>query len=419
MKYFYDTNILLMNKKWTQQKEKFFISSVTIEELQNIKNSDLKDSKIKYKARRASNWLINNIDKYIVVLYDANDKIIKKKFPFTIDSFDKQILATALKTKEEGESFIFLTADFNCFLFAKTLKLTTQLFQQKSKSIEYYNGYKEVFCSDDNALSDFYTKIYSKESNIFTHDLNINEYLLVRDKNNMIIDKYKYIGNNKFQKINFIVADSKMFGKIKPIDPYQELAMDSLNSNQLTLIKGPAGTGKSLLSLAFLFRLLEKGKIDRIIIFCNTVATAGSAKLGYYPGDRTQKLLDSQIGNFLISKLGAREAVEKLIDLDELILLPMSDIRGFDTSGMHAGIYITQAQNLNIDLMKLALQRIGEDSICILDGDNDTQVDLNLYAGENNGLRRVSEVFRGQPFYGQVTLQTIHRSKIANIASRM
>ena len=38
--------------------------------------------------------------------------------------------------------------------------------------------------------------------------------------------------------------------------------------------------------------------------------------------------------------------------------------------------------------------------ICILDGDNDTQVDLNIYAGENNGLRRVSEVFRGQNFYG-------------------
>jgi len=78
----------------------------------------------------------------------------------------------------------------------------------------------------------------------------------------------------------------------------------------------------------------------------------------------------------------------------------MSDIRGFDTTGMKAGIYITEAQNLTIDLMKLALQRIGEDSICILDGDNEAQVDLGLYAGSNNGLKRVSEVFRGQPFYG-------------------
>ena len=97
----------------------------------------------------------------------------------------------------------------------------------------------------------------------------------------------------------------------------------------------------------------------------------------------------------------------------------MSDIRGFDTSGMRAGIYITQAQNLNIELMKLALQRIGQDSICILDGDNDAQVDLNLYAGDNNGLKRVSEVFRGQPFYGQVALKVIHRSRIANVASQM
>lgn len=97
----------------------------------------------------------------------------------------------------------------------------------------------------------------------------------------------------------------------------------------------------------------------------------------------------------------------------------MSDIRGFDTSGMKAGIYITEAQNLNIDLMKLALQRIGEDSICILDGDNDTQVDLGLYAGNNNGLKRVSEVFRGHDFYGEITLKTIHRSKIAHIASQM
>lgn len=210
-----------------------------------------------------------------------------------------------------------------------------------------------------------------------------------------------------------------MFGKVKPIDPYQELLIDSFNTNKLTLVKGTAGTGKSLLSVAYLFKALEEGKIDKIIIFCNTVATAGSAKLGYYPGSRTEKLLDSQIGNFLISKLGARQAVERLLDEQQLILLPMSDIRGYDTSGMRAGIYITQAQNLNVELLKLALQRIGQDSICILDGDNTNQVDLSIYAGNNNGLKRVSEVFRNQDFYGQIDLKIIHRSKIANIANNM
>ena len=69
--------------------------------------------------------------------------------------------------------------------------------------------------------------------------------------------------------------------------------------------------------------------------------------------------------------------------------------------------------------MRLALQRIGEDSICILDGDSDAQVDLSMYAGNNNGMRRVSEIFRNEKIYGEVTLPNIYRSQIARIAQRM
>ena len=97
----------------------------------------------------------------------------------------------------------------------------------------------------------------------------------------------------------------------------------------------------------------------------------------------------------------------------------MSDIRGYDTTGLKAGIYITEAQNLDIELMRLALQRIGEDSICILDGDSDAQVDLSIYAGNNNGMRRVSEIFRGDKVYGEVTLVNIYRSRIAQLAQMM
>lgn len=104
---------------------------------------------------------------------------------------------------------------------------------------------------------------------------------------------------------------------------------------------------------------------------------------------------------------------------DKLILLPLSDIRGYDTSGMNAGIYISEAQNMTIDLMKLALQRIGEDSICIIDGDDKTQVDSIEFAGENNGMKRLSKVFRGADFYGEIELKNIHRSKIAALAQEM
>ena len=86
----------------------------------------------------------------------------------------------------------------------------------------------------------------------------------------------------RYSPISYGNIDSRYFGKLKPYkdDVYQALALDSFLHNKITLIKGPAGTGKSYLSLSYLFYLLGNNKIDKIIIFCNTVATKGAAKLG-------------------------------------------------------------------------------------------------------------------------------------------
>lgn len=98
-----------------------------------------------------------------------------------------------------------------------------------------------------------------------------------------------------------------------------------------------------MVSLAFFMSKMEHGELDKIVVFCNTVATANSAKLGYYPGDKNSKLLDSQIGNLLASKFGGIDGVNRLISENKLVLLPLSDIRGYDTSGMRAGVYISEA----------------------------------------------------------------------------
>lgn len=408
---FYDTCALL-NRLTDAFVEQFYISAITLRELENIKTSAFKDADIKYKARKLIHLLDECEGQYQIISYNQSwDNIIQIShiLPMTDDS---RIIISAMQTATEANPIIFVTDDACCKYLAKAMGLTVSYSKSSQND---YTGYYIYNTKSDEELAQIYSQMFSTKD---WNELKENQYLLITDKDNQIVDKYKYT-KQTFEKIPFLTFDSQMFGKIKPKDAYQEIAMDSLKYNKITMLSGSAGTGKSYLALGYLFSLLEKREIDKIIIFCNTVATMGSAKLGYYPGSRTEKLLDSQIGNFLSSKIGDRIEVERMIDDGKLELLPLSDIRGYDTTGLKAGIYITEAQNLDIELMKLALQRIGEDSICILDGDSNAQVDLSMYAGKNNGMRRVSEIFRGDKVYGEVTLKNIYRSRIAQLAELM
>lgn len=415
---FYDTCALIDAQQsiFSDDDVKIYISNITINELENIKTSGKKDEETKYAARKILHLLSNNEDKYEIIVY-------KNQYDKTLNSFnlpvteDSKIIASAYNFFKDNKinNGTFVTNDLACKTIAKTLGLDT-LYQLDDEEDDY-TGFIEITLNNEE-LANFYSKIVPNKENPF--NLLVNQYLIIRDTNNKVIDKYKWDGE-QYVTINFIKAESKFFGKVVPKngDIYQQLALDTLAHNQISMLRGPAGTGKSYLAFGHMFSLLERGKIDKIIVFCNTVATKGSAKLGFYPGSRTEKLLDSQIGNLLESKLGDRIAVERLISDGQLVLLPMSDIRGYDTTGMNAAVYITEAQNLDVELMRLALQRIGEDSICILDGDSNAQVDLSMYAGRNNGMKRVSKVFRDSDIYGEITLQKIHRSKIADLAQQL
>ncbi len=413
--FFYDTCSLLNNYNVIFKdisSSPFVVSNITLKEIEEIKTSAHKDNDIKFNAKKVSKLLNFYYGQYTIVNYEKQwDEDYLKINPILLNDNDSRIIISAFVYSEKHNDLIFVTDDINCNNIARSLGLSTNNLLTKEE--QPYTGYKIMQCLTDNDIAEVYNRIYEGDH----FGLLPNEYLVIR-KDNEEIDSY-VLRDNKLNQVQFNVFNSKTLGELKPIDAYQKLAMDSLKNNVITMLRGAAGTGKSYLGLGYLFNQLEEGYIDKIIIFCNTVATAGSAKLGYYPGSRTEKLLDSQIGNFLISKIGDELGVERLIKEGDLLLLPMSDIRGFDTTGMRAGVYITEAQNLNIDLMKLALQRVGNDSICVLDGDSETQVDLGIYAGNHNGMRRVSQVFRGQNFYGEVTLPICHRSKIAQIAEKL
>lgn len=414
MNKFYDTCSLILNKdNLFNTKERFIISSITLDELENLKSSSKTDLDNKIAVRHLLHQLDEHIGDYEVCAFrEAMLNPIHEE-DLSVNN-DMKILATAIfYSNNINSDIIFITNDLSLKTIARLFFDDSQI---ESIYIEdKYKGYTIKQFNNEQEMEYFYSNYLS--SPVYEEIL-INEYLILKNPEGEIIDRLVRTDDG-YRNVSFETFDSKQFGRIRPMDVQQQMAADSFTHNKLTMIRGKAGSGKSILALGYLFNQLEKGRIDKIIIFCNTVAAKGAAKLGYYPGSREEKLLDSQIGNFLSSKLGSRMELERLLEDERIVLLPMADIRGYDTTGMRAGVYITEAQNMDISLMKLALQRIGDDSICIIDGDDRAQVDDESFAGNNNGMKRVSKIFRGHAIYGEMTLDQIHRSEIARIAENL
>ena len=398
----YDTNALidLYNKIFN---EEFYVSRISLRELENIKNSKNKDEETKYRARKLSKMFQEQSYMYHTVCTEFdNDPHLGN---------DDKIIKAVKFLQDEGIDVVFMTNDACCYNLAKAEGLKVRSTGAESDD-ESYLGFRELNLTEEE-LSEFYSCKDAYMCKIHPEILQ-NEYFFIKAKDE-VVDIYRRVGNEA-KRVLYPVFSSEFFGDVKSKDIYQRIAMDSMMNNQITIVRGPAGSGKSWLCMSYLFSLLEKGKIDKIIIFCNTVAVKNAAKLGFYPGDKNEKLLDSQVGNFLSSKIGSRIMVEKMIQEEKLVLVPVADARGYDTTGMNAGVYIQEAQNLDRELMKLLLQRLGEDTICLIDGDDTAQVDLDAYAGMNNGIKRAVEVFKGQDFFGTVQLQKVRRSRIAEVA---
>ena len=190
---------------------------------------------------------------------------------------DTRILATAIAydKNERPDETTFVTSDMALFHIANLFFGDENIEFYEPKPPKIYDGYEDIIMTDDE-MANFYSTPEINHYNLFA-----NEYLIVRNTQNEIVDKLCWTGF-KYRNVNYSEMNSVQFGKIRAYkdDVYQAFAIDSLYKNKITLLKGLPGSGKTTLALGYLFSLLEKGEIDKIIIFCNTVATKDSAKLG-------------------------------------------------------------------------------------------------------------------------------------------
>lgn len=379
------------------------ISSVTIQELEHIKSSNTKSEDVRAKARRA----VKQIRKYKVEVIIYNPEWDSELLEMGLDNNnDNKIIMSCSKANCD----IFYTEDYLCELIAnKVFGFETK--RVRDDITDEYKGFIEVDETDERVFD-----IYEPVDGIITNAFNmiVNQYICItRDGEQKEI--FRWTGNG-YAKVSNSKIKSLYFGDIKPKDAYQKMVIDSITNNTLTCISGRAGSGKSMLSLAVAMEMIEKGKYDRIVILFNPCSVRGATQLGYYQGSLIEKALQSNIGNVLITKFGDRFAVENLIAQGKLKLVPMVDCRGMEIRDNEI-LYITEAENMTVDMMKICLSRASQYAKIIVEGDY-KQIDNRIFMVDN-GMSRLVEKIKGEDCFGYVQLQNVWRSKIATLMDKL
>ena len=170
----------------------------------------------------------------------------------------------------------------------------------------------------------------------------------------------------------------------------QKNYVKAMEEGTITICIGPAGTGKTYLAVAQAAEELKRGEIDRIIM-SRPAIEAGEERLGFLPGDLSQKVDPylRPLNDALYDIFGAEKA-ERLRERGTIEIAPLAYMRGRTLN--RAKVLIDESQNASIFTIKMALTRLGEGSKMVLTGDV-TQIDLPHKA--DSGLERCAAIVGG------------------------
>lgn len=178
----------------------------------------------------------------------------------------------------------------------------------------------------------------------------------------------------------------------------QSQYVEMVKNNDVVFSIGPAGTGKTFLSVAFAVAALENHEVDRIIL-CRPAVEAGES-LGFLPGDLKEKV-DPYLAP-LYDSLKILYAENKLVQLLErkiIEVVPLAYMRGRTLDSAY--MILDEAQNASVLQMKMFLTRLGIGSRAIITGDV-TQIDLPNRS--DSGLLQASELLKDVQGIGIVKL---------------
>lgn len=152
----------------------------------------------------------------------------------------------------------------------------------------------------------------------------------------------------------------------------QRAYVEAVRRHELTLAVGPAGTGKTYLAMAMAVVALKAKEVERIVL--TRPAVEAGEKLGFLPGDMTQKV-DPYLRPLYdaLHELMGVDSYQRLAERGTVEVAPLAFMRGRTLSD--AFIILDEAQNATSEQMKMFLTRLGANSRCIVTGDV-SQTDL-------------------------------------------
>ena len=168
----------------------------------------------------------------------------------------------------------------------------------------------------------------------------------------------------------------------------QKKYIDAVRNKDVVFAIGPAGTGKTFLSVALAVTAFRNKEVSRIIL--TRPAVEAGENLGFLPGD-----LQNKVDPYLrplydaLYELMGGETYQNYMEKGMIEIAPLAYMRGRTLDDSF--IILDEAQNTTLEQMKMFLTRIGTGSKAIITGDI-TQIDLPH--DKKSGLKEIQKILK-------------------------
>lgn len=195
-----------------------------------------------------------------------------------------------------------------------------------------------------------------------------------------------------------VVVYSMSGRPIKPRSENQLQLVQSYYNNDMVFAVGPAGTGKTYLSIALAVKALKEKSVKKIIL--SRPAVEAGEKLGFLPGDMKEKIDPylQPLYDALEDMLPAAK-LQDMMEKNVIQIAPLAFMRGRTLND--AVVILDEAQNTTCAQLRMFLTRMGWNSKMIITGDM-TQIDLPAHT--KSGLKEALEILDGIDGIGIVKL---------------